>query len=111
MRRRRRRWAPEAVVSWRSLVLDPGADHLNVRVGVGAVLFAALLAGCVGPSTSTPEPANTIHVLAGSELKDLAPLIPDIEKATGVHLAMTYTGTLDGAERIVSGANSDLAWY
>ena len=75
------------------------------------VVVAALLAGCVGTSTSSSEPANTIHVLAGSELKDLAPLMPDIEKATGVHLAMTYTGTLDGAERIVNGANSDLAWY
>jgi Ca-activated chloride channel family protein len=73
--------------------------------------MAALLAGCVGTSTSTPEPANTLHVLAGSELKDLAPLMPDIEKATGIHLAMSYTGTLDGAERIVSGASSDLAWY
>ena len=78
---------------------------------MGVVFLAALLTGCVGPSTSTPEAANTIHVLAGSELKDLSPLMPDIEKATGVHLAMTYTGTLDGAERIVNGANADLAWY
>jgi Ca-activated chloride channel family protein len=78
---------------------------------VGAALLAALLTACVATSTSTPEPANTIHVLAGSELKDLAPLIPDIEKATGVHLAITYTGTLDGAERIVTGTNADLAWY
>jgi len=79
--------------------------------GLALSLLAALLAGCVGTSTPTAEPANTIHVLAGSELKDLAPLFPDIEKATGVHLAMTYTGTLDGAERIVNGANTDLAWY
>ena len=78
---------------------------------MGVVLLAALLTGCIGPSASTPEAANTIRVLAGSELKDLAPLMPDIEKATGVHLAMTYTGTLDGAERIVNGANADLAWY
>ena len=80
-------------------------------MGAVGALLAAVLTGCVGASTSTPEATNTIHVLAGSELKDLAPLMPDIEKATGVHLAMTYTGTLDGAERIVSGANADLAWY
>ena len=80
-------------------------------MGAVGALLAALLTGCVGTSTSTPEGTNTIHVLAGSELKDLVPLIPDIEKATGVHLAMTYTGTLDGAERIVTGTNSDLAWY
>jgi Ca-activated chloride channel homolog len=84
------------------------------RARVAALaLLATLLAGCVNATgtSSSPEPTNTIHVLAGSELKDLAPLFPDIEKATGVHLAMTYTGTLDGAERIVSGAKSDLAWY
>ena len=80
-------------------------------MGAVGALLAAVLTGCVGTSTSTPEGTNTIHVLAGSELKDLVPLIPDIEKATGVHLAMTYTGTLDGAERIVTGTNSDLAWY
>jgi Ca-activated chloride channel family protein len=78
---------------------------------MGAFLLAALLTGCVGTSTSNQEPPNTIHVLAGSELKDLAPLVPDIEKATGLHLAMTYTGTLDGAERITTGTSADLAWY
>src|SRR4029077_20433294 len=85
--------------------------RLRGRVGAGVALLAALLTGCVGPSASTPEPANTLNVLAGSELKDLAPLMPDIEKAIGAHLAITYTGTLDGAERIVNGANADLAWY
>jgi Ca-activated chloride channel homolog len=74
-------------------------------------LLAAVLAACSDNAAPTQEPANTIHVLAGSELKDLAPLMPDIEKATGYHLAMNYTGTLDGAERIVNGDNSDLAWF
>ena len=80
--------------------------------GLATALLTTVVAGCVASTgSSTSEPANTIHLLAGSELKDLSPLMPDIEKATGVHLAMTYTGTLDGAERIVGGANSDLAWY
>jgi Ca-activated chloride channel family protein len=77
---------------------------------IAVVALAAILAGCSGNATP-PEPANTIHVLAGSELKDLAPLMPDIEKATGVHLAMSYVGTLDGAERIVTGDKSDFAWF
>jgi Ca-activated chloride channel family protein len=37
--------------------------------------------------------------------------MPDIEKATGLHLALTYSGTLEGAERIVTGDRSDLAWF
>jgi Ca-activated chloride channel family protein len=79
-------------------------------VGVALLLLIAALSGCAGNATP-PEPANTIHVLAGSELKDLSPLMPDIEKATGVHLAMSYVGTLDGAERIVTGDRSDFAWF
>lgn len=82
----------------------------KVRVAVVALL-ATLFASCAGSTATTPEPANTIHVLAGSELKDLSPLMPDIEKATGFHFAMSYSGTLDGAERIVNGDRSDLAWF
>jgi Ca-activated chloride channel homolog len=77
---------------------------------IAIVALTGILAGCAGNATP-PEPANTIHVLAGSELKDLSPIMPDIEKATGVHLAMSYVGTLDGAERIVTGDRSDFAWF
>ncbi len=59
------------------------------------------------------SPAKTITVLAGSELKDIEPLLDDIEQATGVRLAFEYIGTLDGAEALLSGqnANYDLAWF
>lgn len=52
-----------------------------------------------------------LTVLAGSELKDIEPLLPDIEKATGVRLTLSYTGTLDGAEKIMGGEKSDAAWF
>jgi Ca-activated chloride channel family protein len=81
------------------------------RVRVGVLLALALLLAACTSNAATAEPANTIHVLAGSELKDLAPLMPDIEKATGLHLAMTYSGTLEGAERIVNGDSADFAWF
>lgn len=85
---------------------------MNRRAAIAAALAAILTAcGVNGGATTASEPANTIHVLAGSELKDLGPLMPDIEKATGLHLAITYSGTLDGAERIVNGDRSDLAWF
>jgi Ca-activated chloride channel family protein len=68
-----------------------------------------LAAAC---SNVTPAPpAKSLTVLAGSELKDLEPLLPDLEKATGYHLSMTYVGSLDGAERIVNGDRSQLAWF
>jgi Ca-activated chloride channel family protein len=83
----------------------------RVRARVGVFLTLAILLAACTSNTATAEPANTIHVLAGSELKDLAPLMPDIEKATGLHLAMTYSGTLEGAERIVNGDSADFAWF
>ena len=53
----------------------------------------------------------TMRVLAGSELKDLEPLLPDIERETGVTLEFTYSGTLDGVERITAGEPFDAAWF
>jgi Ca-activated chloride channel family protein len=56
-------------------------------------------------------PRTTLTVLAGSELQDLEPLFPQIERATGVRLKMAYTGSLTGAEKLLSGASYDLAWF
>ena len=64
-------------------------------------------------STSTPNPndPNTLTVLAGSEVKDIEPLLPDLRKATGVSLVMKYSGTLEGAESIAGGTTTDVAWF
>jgi Ca-activated chloride channel homolog len=78
---------------------------------VAAGLVAALLVGAACSNVTPAPPAKTLTVLAGSELKDLEPLLPDLEKATGYHLSMTYVGSLDGAERIVNGDRSQLAWF
>jgi Ca-activated chloride channel family protein len=76
---------------------------------VAAVAVAGSLVGACG--SSTPNSSNTLTVLAGSEIKDLEPLLPDLEKATGVHLTLTYSGTLEGAEKIAGGADTDAAWF
>jgi Ca-activated chloride channel family protein len=52
-----------------------------------------------------------LTVLAGSELKDLEPLLDQIRKETGISLDMHYIGTLDGAEQLMAGAAYDLAWF
>lgn len=78
--------------------------------------FAAMnLAGCDKPASGTASqpavsPANALTVLAGSELKDIEPLLPDIAKATGVTLQMRYSGTLDAVEQMQGGTPVDLAW-
>ncbi len=77
-----------------------------------ALLFAGLLAAgflaaCQPSGSSTPA----LHILAGSELKDLEPLLPDIQKATGLNLRFDYIGTLDGAASISGGDSHTLAWF
>jgi Ca-activated chloride channel family protein len=81
-----------------------------------AAVLAVGLAGCgssSGGSGPSPEPANTIHVLAGSELKDVEPFFSDVRARTGINLVFDYVGTLDGAERIAGGGagNDAIAWF
>ena len=77
-----------------------------------AIVTTGLVTGC-GNDSSSPDPndPNALTVLAGSEVKDLVPLLPDIKKATGVTLALSYSGTLEGAEAIANGAKTDVAWF
>jgi Ca-activated chloride channel family protein len=85
--------------------------------GVGAFLAlaaAALLAACgedkPAPPRAAAQAAVELSVLAGSELKDIEPLLPQIQRATGVALKLHYTGTLDAVEKIQAGEAHDLAW-
>jgi Ca-activated chloride channel family protein len=80
---------------------------------LGAWLALIVLASaCSSSQPSTVDTAHTLTVLAGSELKDLGPLLPDLQRSTGFQLSLKYTGSLDGAQSIADGTNhSDLAWF
>lgn len=69
-----------------------------------APALVLLLAACARPTVS-------LKVLGGSELSDLKPILDDVARQTGVQLDITYTGTLDGTERLLSGEAPDLAWF
>ncbi len=73
-----------------------------------------LLSACekeAPPKTATPaDAANVLNVLAGSELKDIEPLLPKVEQATGIRIALRYAGTLEAVERLQSGEPFDAAW-
>ncbi|MER6095133.1 VWA domain-containing protein [Streptomyces sp. NPDC001728] len=63
--------------------------------------------GSSGGRTDGPDQAfvpGTLRVLASSELADMAPVLEDARKATGVTVRPTYAGTLDAVEQITSGA-------
>jgi Ca-activated chloride channel family protein len=75
----------------------------------------ALLSACeketpVRNEAVPADAANVLSVLAGSELKDIEPLLPNVEKATGIHVVMRYAGTLEAVERLQSGEQLDVAW-
>ncbi|WP_341742948.1 VWA domain-containing protein [Azonexus hydrophilus] len=74
-----------------------------------ALLGILILAGCERATEQAAE--NTLTVLAGSELKDVEPLLPQLEAATGVRLKFEYSGTLDGVERLQGEESFDTAWF
>ncbi len=58
------------------------------------------------------EQSVELKVIAGSELKDIKPMLENIERETGIRLDMHFIGTLDGAEKIVKGTEPfDLGWF
>ena len=72
-----------------------------------AALLLVSLAACGGSSA----PKATLDVVAGSELKDVEPILADAERATGVHVAMSYAGTIAGIDRLAGGEKHDAAWF
>jgi Ca-activated chloride channel family protein len=89
-----------------------------IRRLIPAVAVVALLAGCsdaadpVKPvGDATP---GTLRVLAGSELADLQPILDEAARATGISVKFSFTGTIEGAEKVASGAAEqgfDAVWF
>jgi Ca-activated chloride channel family protein len=79
---------------------------------LAGLLAVVLAAGWIGACLSqAPSGPAQLHVLAGSELKDLEPMLPGLQQATGINLKFDYIGTLDGAQAISTGDNHPLAWF
>ncbi len=83
-----------------------------------AAAVVALLAGCVsgGDDSSEPDPndPNTLRIVAGSEVKDMVPILKGAQSAIGVKVSLTYEGTLDGTELVASGGAKgkfDATWF
>ncbi|WP_329563286.1 VWA domain-containing protein [Kitasatospora sp. NBC_01266] len=114
------------------------SDSISRRGLVGALALglAAAATGCDGgrrpkpaPAPSTPSAAAsggspgapptggapyTLRVLAGSEVQDMQPVLEDVQKATGVTVRFSYTGTLAGAATVSSGQADgvyDALWF
>ncbi len=64
-----------------------------------------------GSRAAGPGEADTLRLIAGSEVKDLEPLLAQMRSETGVAVSLTYSGTLDGIERVLAGEPFDGAWF
>ncbi len=78
------------------------------------LLFPAfLLTGCKdspAPTAVMMQPAGSLRVLAGSEIKDLEPLKARMEKAAGTPIEFIYSGSLDAVEKLEAGEQFDAVW-
>jgi Ca-activated chloride channel homolog len=86
---------------------------------VAALVAAAFaLSGCL-PFSSTvddalPNDGATLRILAGSEVKDMVPILEDAAAEIGVKVAFEYIGTLAGTELVASGGAEgkyDAIWF
>jgi Ca-activated chloride channel family protein len=89
-----------------------------IRRLVPAAAALALLAGCsdeADPERPVGDPSpGVLRVLAGSELADLQPVLDEAAKATGVTVKFSFTGTVEGAEKVASGTAEqgfDAVWF
>lgn len=64
---------------------------------------------------ATPDPdvaGTTLRILAGSEVKDMLPILEDAQAELGITVELTYQGTLDGTEAVMSGEGDfDATWF
>ncbi|TQM80039.1 Ca-activated chloride channel family protein [Saccharothrix saharensis] len=77
-----------------------------MRALAAVLVTAAALAGC---TSARPDPV-TLTVLASSELADLAPVLADLRRDTGVELRLDQRGTVRASEELAAGVDHDLAW-
>ncbi|NWF26661.1 VWA domain-containing protein [Streptomyces sp. PKU-EA00015] len=78
---------------------------------VALCLAGLWLAAATACSTNRPDPV-TLSVLASTELADMAPLLDDLHRETGIRLRMDHRGTLDASNELAGPGprRHDLAW-
>ena len=65
-----------------------------------------------GPEANPDVAGTTLRVLAGSEIKDMLPILEDAQAELGITVELTYQGTLDGTEAVMSGEGDfDATWF
>ena len=89
---------------------------LRTLLLTGCFALLIVLAACDNNATdekaTVSDNSTVLKVIAGSELKDIEPMLETIKQKTGVQLQIEYIGTLDGAEKITAQQEPfDIAWF
>ncbi len=94
-------------------------------LAAGLALLVATVTACTSSPAAPPKPGpsdppaasarpGVLRVLAGSELQDMAPVLEEAQKATGVTVQFAWTGSLDGADAVSTGkadGKYDAIWF
>ncbi|MBH9553923.1 vWA domain-containing protein [Inhella gelatinilytica] len=88
---------------------------MGLGLGLGLVLAACNKSEAPPPSASpavADEAAGALQILATSDLKDLEPLAPLIQRATGVPVKFRFGGTMESTQEVLAGdGKADVAWF
>jgi Ca-activated chloride channel homolog len=98
----------------------------NVLLFATAFALTSMFAACgrsEAPKTSSAAPSsvanttpaadqNSLSILATSDLRDIEPIVSDIEKVTGVRVTFKFGGTFESTEAVQANtAGTDAAWF
>ena len=84
-----------------------------LAAGMAALLLSACdntTQGGAAATTAAAPAGPVFRILAGSELKDIAPLVTDFGNRNGVTVQLDYTGSLDAVDRLSDTHNYDAVW-
>lgn len=90
----------------------------SLKLIASLALATVALSACTPGSDSDPnamtDGPTVLRVLAGSEVKDMAPVIADLEREQNVKLVFDYVGTLEGTQDVAAGGTNgkyDATWF
>lgn len=83
---------------------------LRRLIGLLMLLAVAACGQSSGGEDAAADDPDAFHILAGSELKDIAPQVAEEAKKAGVTLHFEYAGTLDIIDRVNRGEKIDGIW-
>lgn len=88
-----------------------GRSRRKLILSLWLAALCVLTACSADNENATGGSDEVVTMLAGSEVRDLEPVLAEMKDEIGVELRPTYSGTLEGADRIRNGEAVDTAFF